>query len=118
MQNLVCNCVAIPLWGADGAAGVALSSALLMTVLTVWAASGARGGLAVVRAFGGPVLAGAALVAAALLAPLPAIPAGALACSPTWAWWWRSSGRSTRQDVRAYLSVASASRRRRGRVAA
>jgi O-antigen/teichoic acid export membrane protein len=79
VQNLICNCIAIPIWGADGAAAVALSSGMLMTVLTVSAASKRAGGLSVTRAFSGPVVAGAALVAVALLVPLPAIPAGALA---------------------------------------
>ena len=69
VQNIACNLVAIPLWGADGAAGVALSSSVLMAVLTIWFGdAGARGAFSPVRAFGGPVLAGAALVAVALLA--------------------------------------------------
>jgi len=79
VQNLVCNVIFIPLYGADGAAAVALSSGLLMTVLTVSAAAKRVGGLNLARAFSGPVVAGAALVAVALLVPLPAIPAGVLA---------------------------------------
>lgn len=78
VQNVVCNFIAIPIWGADGAAGVALSSGALMTVLTVTAARKRAGGLALVRAFGAALAAGVVLAAVALLAPVPAIPAIAL----------------------------------------
>jgi O-antigen/teichoic acid export membrane protein len=70
VQNIACNAVAIPLWGADGAAVVALSSSVLMASLTILFARRRAGGLAVVRAFGAPLLAGGALVAVALLAPV------------------------------------------------
>src|SRR4051794_34325490 len=50
-QNIACNTVAIPLWGADGAAGVALSSSLLMAGLTMWFASRRAGAFSVFRAF-------------------------------------------------------------------
>jgi O-antigen/teichoic acid export membrane protein len=79
IENIAGNAVAIPLWGADGAAGVALSSSLLMAGLTMWYASGRAGSFSAGRAFVGPALAGAALVAVALLVPLPAVFAGACA---------------------------------------
>src|SRR6478735_10262343 len=110
-QNLICNCIAIPIWGADGAAAVALSSGLLMTLLTVSAASKRAGGLSVPRAFGGPIVAGAALVAVALLVPLPAIPAGALAliayAGVLIAFEWAFH----REDVQSYLSALPTVRR-------
>jgi O-antigen/teichoic acid export membrane protein len=76
LQNITCNAVAIPLWGADGAAAVALSSSALMAGLTIWRAGTRAGGLQVGHAFAGPVAAGAVLVAVALILP---IRAGALA---------------------------------------
>jgi O-antigen/teichoic acid export membrane protein len=79
VQNIACNAVAIPLWGADGAAAVALSSSLLMTVLTIFFARRRVGGLALVRAFVAPLLAGGALVAVALVLPFPPVAAGAVA---------------------------------------
>lgn len=68
-QNIACNAVAIPLWGADGAAGVALISSVLMAGLTTWFARRATGRFSPVRAFGGPLLAGAALIAIAVALP-------------------------------------------------
>ena len=65
IQNIACNLVAIPLWGADGAAGVALSSSVLMATLTIWFGTRRTRAFSPVRAFGGPVLAGAVLVAVA-----------------------------------------------------
>ena len=68
--------VAIPLWGADGAAGVALSSvgadggADDLGRRPAHAAGSRRSGRSAA-----PLLAGAALVAVALLAPLPTLPA-------------------------------------------
>ena len=105
VQNLICNCIAIPLWGADGAAGVALSSGLLMTILTVSAASKRAGGLSVPRAFSGAAISGVVLVAVALLVPLPAIPAAALAliayAGVLIAFEWMVH----REDVDSYLSA-------------
>ncbi len=105
VQNLICNCIAIPLWGADGAAGVALSSGVLMTILTVSAASKRAGGLSVPRAFLGPLIAGAVLVAVAVLVPLPAVPAAALAlvayAGVLIAFEWTVH----REDVESYLSA-------------
>ena len=45
---------------------------------TVWLSSHRAGGRQLGRAFAGPVLAGAAMLALALTLPLPPIPAGAL----------------------------------------
>jgi O-antigen/teichoic acid export membrane protein len=103
VQNIVCNVVAIPLWGADGAAGVALSSAVLMVVLAIPQAAKRAGGLKPLRAFTAPVLAGAALVAVAVLVPLPAIPAGALALLAYAAVWAAIELSLHRDDVNSYL---------------
>lgn len=79
VTNIAANAVAIPLWGADGAAGVALGSGVLMVVLAIPQAAKHAGGLNYRRAFTGPLLASVVLVAVALALPLPAIPAGFLA---------------------------------------
>ena len=80
VQNVVCNFVAIPLWGADGAAGVALSSARADDRADRVGGEPARRRAGARRArSAAALLAGAALVAVALLVPLPAIAAGALA---------------------------------------
>lgn len=78
VQNLLCNAVAIPLAGVDGAAAVATSSSVLLAVLAVRRAAQRTGGLQVGRAFAAPALAAAAMVAVAVLAPLPPVPAAAL----------------------------------------
>jgi O-antigen/teichoic acid export membrane protein len=108
IQNIACNLVAIPLWGADGAAGVALSSSVLMTVLTIWFGTRNTRAFSPVRAFGGPLLAGAALVAVALALPtlLGAILAG-LAYAVVLA---AFELVRHREDVRAYLSALPARR--------
>lgn len=103
VQNIVCNAVAIPLWGADGAAGVALSSGVLMVALAIPQAAKRAGGLQPFRAFTAPVLAGAVLVAVALLTPLPAIPAGALALIAYAIVWAAIELTLHREDVNAYL---------------
>jgi O-antigen/teichoic acid export membrane protein len=69
VQNIVCNLIAIPLWGAAGAAAVALSSSVLMASLAIWFATRRTQAFSPTRAFGGPLLAGAALVAVALTLP-------------------------------------------------
>lgn len=79
VQNILCNLFAIPLWGAVGAAGVALSSSALLAVLNVWQASRRTGGLNTRRAFAGPMVAGIAMAAVALTLPIGAVPAGAAA---------------------------------------
>ena len=108
IQNIVCNLVAIPLWGADGAAGVALSSSVLMAGLTIWFGARRTRAFSPVRAFGGPVLAGAALVAVALALPtllgaILAVLAYALVLAAV------ELGRH-RDDVHAYLSALPARR--------
>ena len=121
IQNIACNLVAIPLWGADGAAGVALSSSVLMATLTIWFGTRRTRAFSPVRAFGGPVLAGAALVAVALAA------ADAAGRDPRRARLRRGAGRGgvrpaprrrAHVPARATAAVAPASRRRPGRVAA
>lgn len=101
IQNIACNLVAIPLWGADGAAGVALSSSVLMATLTIWFATRRTRAFSPVRAFGGPVLAGAALVAVALLLPtLPGAILGVIAYAVVLA---AVEFGLHRDDVRMYL---------------
>jgi O-antigen/teichoic acid export membrane protein len=107
-QNILCNLVAIPLWGADGAAGVALSSSVLMAALTIWFGTRRTRAFSPVRAFGGPVLGGTALVAVAvalptLLGAILAVLAYAGVLSAV------ELGRH-RDDVRAYLSALPARR--------
>jgi O-antigen/teichoic acid export membrane protein len=102
-QNIVCNLIAIPQWGADGAAAVALSSALLLAVLNIRQARRRTGAFAPLRAFSGPAVAGAATAAVALLLPVPAVPAaiaallvyGCVLAGIEWMW--------HRDDVRSYL---------------
>jgi O-antigen/teichoic acid export membrane protein len=102
-QNIACNLVAIPLWGAVGAAAVALSSAILLAILNVRQARRRTGPFAVTRAFAGPAVAGAATAALALTLPVPAIPAaivsvlvyGIVLAAIEWLW--------HRDDVRSYL---------------
>lgn len=117
VQNIACNAVAIPLWGADGAAAVALSSSVLLATLSITFAARRAGGLAPVRAFGGVALAGAALAAVALLAPLPALVAAVLALLAYAGVLAAYELALHREDVRTYLN-ALPSRFRRGPAAA
>lgn len=103
VQNIACNAVAIPLWGADGAAAVALASGVLMVVLAIPQAAKRAGGLQPVRAFTAPVVAGAALVLVAVFTPLPAIPAGLLALIAYAAVWAAIELTLHRDDVHTYL---------------
>lgn len=112
VQNIVCNAVAIPLWGANGAAGVALSSGVLMVVLAVPQAAKRAGGLQPVRAFAAPVTGAAVLVAVALLVPLPAIPAGLLALLAYAAVWCAIELPFHREDVQTYLRALPLPRQR------
>ncbi len=79
VQNLVCNLIFVPRYGADGAAAVALSSGLLLATFNVREAYRAVGRPVGWTGFAGPVVAGAAMVAVALAVPLPAVPAAVLA---------------------------------------
>ncbi len=105
VTNIAANAVAIPLWGADGAAGVALASGLLMVLLAVPQAAKLAGGLDYRRAFTGPLLAGAALVAVALVLPLPAIPVAILALLAYAAVLGAIELGLHRDDVRAYVNA-------------
>ena len=78
-QNIVCNAIFIPLYGADGAAAVTLSSSVLLATLAVTQGSRRCHGLMPLRSFGGPLLAAVAMALVGVGVPLPAIPAGALA---------------------------------------
>jgi O-antigen/teichoic acid export membrane protein len=113
VQNVLCNLVAIPLWGADGAAAVALLSAFLLAVLNIRNASRRTSGLELARAFAGPLFAGAAMAAVALAAPVAAIPDGAAALAVfavvlvAFEWLFR------RDDVRTYVRALPAPLRTR-----
>jgi O-antigen/teichoic acid export membrane protein len=115
-QNILCNVVAIRLWGAAGAAGVALSSSMLLAVLNLRQATLRTGEFAAARAFGAPLLAGVAMAAVALALPVPAIPAAAVsllvyaAVLAAAEWSWR------RDDVRSYLRALPAPLRLRLRL--
>jgi O-antigen/teichoic acid export membrane protein len=76
VQNVVCNVILIPPLGADGAAISGAASALLLGALSLRAGRRVTGRLSLVRAFGGPVLAGTAM-AAVLLAVQPSLWVGA-----------------------------------------
>jgi O-antigen/teichoic acid export membrane protein len=78
VQNLACNALIVPTYGADGAAAVALSSGLLLAVLNTREAHRCTGRPIAWWAFAGPAAAGAAMVAVALAVPLPALPAAVL----------------------------------------
>ena len=80
VQNIACNAIAIPLWGADGAAGVALSSSVLMAGWRCRSRAGSAGGLGSSARSLAPLMRGRPCSSAVARAPpLPAIPAGALA---------------------------------------
>jgi O-antigen/teichoic acid export membrane protein len=70
VQNLVCNAIFLPRYGAQGAAAVALSSSALLATLASWKASQKVGGLDVLRLGLTPVAAAVAMGAVAA-APLP-----------------------------------------------
>lgn len=65
-QNIACNAMLIPLFGADGAALTAASSAVLLTVLSIGAGWRTLGAIDLSRTFTGPLLAGAAMAAVML----------------------------------------------------
>lgn len=74
-QNVVFNLVLIPLYGADGAALNATLSGVLLAVLGLWHARQAFGRINLMRAFGGPLVGGAAMAAVILPANMPLLPA-------------------------------------------
>jgi O-antigen/teichoic acid export membrane protein len=113
VQNVLCNLVAIPLWGAGGAAGVALLSAFLLAVLNIRNAGRRTSGLDVARSFTGPLLAGAGMAFVGFALPLPAIPAGVLAVLVFYAALAAFELAFNRDDVRSYLRALPAAVRLR-----
>jgi lipopolysaccharide exporter len=105
LQNVVCNLIVIPRAGAAGAAAVALSSGVLLAGLAVWQASRRGGGLEFSRAFGGPAAGAAAMMAVALLAPLPWALRAVVAFLAYAAVLLAVELRAHREDVLAYLSA-------------
>jgi O-antigen/teichoic acid export membrane protein len=73
VQNVACNLVLIPTMGADGAAISGAVSAILLGALSVHAGRRVTGRLSLVRAFGGPALAGAAMAAVLLAVDPPLV---------------------------------------------
>jgi O-antigen/teichoic acid export membrane protein len=76
--NVVLNAILIPPHGADGAAVASLASGVVLAALSIRQVTGVIGHVNLEHAFLGPVLAGAAMSAAMVLLPVPAIPAGAV----------------------------------------
>ena len=105
-QNLGCNLLLIPLLEADGAALSAAISAVLLGALSLRSGSRVTGHLDLVRAFAGPLLAGAAMAAALLLLSPPlgaAIALGALVYAVVLVPWERAVNRADFDVVRATL---------------
>lgn len=105
VQNVVCNVVLIPPLGAEGAAISGAASAVLLGALSLHAGWRLTGRLSLVRAFGGPVLAAAAM-AAVLLAVQPSlwtgVPLGAAVYLAALAGWERLANPA---DVRIVLAA-------------
>jgi O-antigen/teichoic acid export membrane protein len=76
--NLALNLALIPSLGATGAALAAAVSSVALAVLGAWRIRGLTGRVRLVRAFLGPVVAGAAMAGAMLLTSLPLVPAALL----------------------------------------
>jgi O-antigen/teichoic acid export membrane protein len=77
--NVGANLILIPRYGADGAAVVALSSSALLAALSVRFAARRVGRIRIVRTFGGPAVAAAALVLVGTTVPAPVVIRAALA---------------------------------------
>jgi O-antigen/teichoic acid export membrane protein len=128
VQNVVCNAVAIPLAGPSGAAAVALSSSVLLTVLNVRQARRRAGGLQTARAFAGPLAAAAVFLPVAMLVPGPPVTAAVAALIAYAAVLLGVELGRHRDDVAVYLDAlpaalrvrisAAASRFRRGQAPA
>ncbi len=69
--NVVANLLLIPRYGAGGAAGAALASSLLLTILGLGLVRRRIGHVRPLRAFGGPLLAALAMAAVAAAVPGP-----------------------------------------------
>jgi O-antigen/teichoic acid export membrane protein len=77
--NVCANLILIPRYGADGAAVAALSSSALLAALSVRSAQRRVGRIRLLRAFGGPAVAAAALLLVGQWVPAPVAVRGALA---------------------------------------
>ena len=77
-QNIVFNLILIPMYGASGAAFNAVLSGVLLAALAVRQVGLITRPIGPVRAFAGPLLAGAAMAGAVLAAGLPLIPSAVL----------------------------------------
>jgi O-antigen/teichoic acid export membrane protein len=77
--NLGGNLVAIPEYGADGAAAVALASGAVLGAASLWLAARRVGRVRFWRSFLGPLAAATAMTLTALAVPSPLVPAAALA---------------------------------------
>ena len=78
-QNLVANLILIPLMGATGAALNAVISGILLSAVGIRADRRESGTFSLTRAFGSPLVGGAAMAAITLAIGLPLIPAAILA---------------------------------------
>jgi O-antigen/teichoic acid export membrane protein len=77
--NLAGNALAIPSYGADGAAAVSLGSTAILAAASVWLASRRIGGVQVARSFAGPLAGAGAMTLVALILPGPWVVALAVA---------------------------------------
>jgi O-antigen/teichoic acid export membrane protein len=69
--NLAGNAVAIPCYGADGAAAVSLGSTAILAAASLWLASRRVGYVRLTRSFAGPLAGAGAMSLVALVAPGP-----------------------------------------------
>ena len=74
--NVAANLVLIPRYGAGGAAAAALASSVVLTVLGLVLARRRIGRVRPARILGGPLVAGAAMAAVALMLPAPLLVRG------------------------------------------
>jgi O-antigen/teichoic acid export membrane protein len=116
--NVVLNLILIPAYGAEGAAIAALTSGVLLAALALWQAHTVIGAINFAAALVGPLLAGAAMAAVALVLhapwPVEAVVAGlAYACVLCTYERLRHP-----EDAGFYVSVLPVSRFRAGRTTA
>ena len=76
--NISVNIALIPSYGATGAAFAAVLSSAVLAVLSLWRVTQFTGPVSLLRVFAGPVVAGAAMVAAIVGPGLPLVPAAVL----------------------------------------
>ena len=119
--NVSVNVVVIPRYGADGAAGAALLSSVVLALACLALAQRAFGPIRFVRCFAGPVAGGLAAVALQLALDLPLLP-GVIAALAVYALTLAATERlAFRDDATVFagaLSGARWSRARAGRPAA